>query len=245
MRAISDDLPAFGRPTRPASASSLSWSSTVPSSPGSPRSASRGACRVGPAKRLLPRPPRPPLAMRTSWPGTTRSKRAPSQRSTCVPGGTPTTERLAVGAVAQRALAVPAAAGAEVRRALEELEVAQVVVAAQDHVAAAAAVAAVRAALGHVRLAAERHASRCPPRHRAPRSGPCPPACRRTRYPRSSPMADDPVFLITGASSGIGAADRPPRRRGRLPPRAGRALAGQAAGARATSVGDGSPSAAT
>ena len=74
-----------------------------------------------------------------------------------VPGGTPTTSGVAVGAVAQRALAVPAAAGAEVRRALEELQVAQVVVAAQDHVAAAAAVAAVGTALGDVRLAAERH----------------------------------------------------------------------------------------
>ena len=50
----------------------------------------------------------------------------------------------------------PPRARAEVPGALEELQVAQVVVAAQDDVAAAAAVAAVGAALGHVRLAPER-----------------------------------------------------------------------------------------
>ena len=68
-------------------------------------------------------------------------------------------ERLAVGAVAQGALAVAAALGAEVRAAAEGLQVAQVVVAAQHDVAAAAAVAAVGAALGHVRLAPEGQAA--------------------------------------------------------------------------------------
>ena len=80
----------------------------------------------------------------------------PSHLATCVPGGTRTISRLAVGAVALGALAVAAAVGAVVRAALEGLQVAQRVVAAQHHVAAAAAVAAVGPALGHVRLAAER-----------------------------------------------------------------------------------------
>ena len=66
-------------------------------------------------------------------------------------------QRLAVGPVALRALAVPSALRAEVRAAAERLQVAQRVVDAHEHVAAAAAVAAVRPALGHVRLAAERH----------------------------------------------------------------------------------------
>jgi hypothetical protein len=48
-----------------------------------------------------------------------------------------------------------AAARLEVRPAPEGLEVAQRVVADQHDVAAPAAVAAIRAALGHVRLAAE------------------------------------------------------------------------------------------
>ena len=54
MRRSSDDLPAFGKPTSAASASSFSRSSSHSSSPGSPVSAKRGACRVGVAKRLLP-----------------------------------------------------------------------------------------------------------------------------------------------------------------------------------------------
>ena len=94
----------------------------------------------------------------------------PSQRSTCVPGGTRDDQRLAVGAVALGALAVPAALGAEVRAAPEGLQVAQRVVAAQHHVPAAAAVAAVGAALGHVRLAAERQAAVAAARRREPRS---------------------------------------------------------------------------
>ena len=64
--------------------------------------------------------------------------------------------RLAVGAVALRALAVAATVGAEVAAPAEGLQVAQRVVDAQDDVAAAAAVAAVGPALGDVRLAAER-----------------------------------------------------------------------------------------
>src|SRR5919108_579951 len=62
MRARSDDLPALGRPTSAASASSFRRSSICPSSPGMPISANRGVCRVAFAKRLLPRPPDPPVA---------------------------------------------------------------------------------------------------------------------------------------------------------------------------------------
>ena len=58
--------------------------------------------------------------------------------------------------MALRALPVAAAVGAEVGATAEGLQVAQRVVDAQDDVAAAAAVAAVGAALGDVRLAAER-----------------------------------------------------------------------------------------
>ncbi len=83
----------------------------------------------------------------------------PSQRVDLRAGRHGDHERVAVGAVALGALAVPAALRAEVRLAAEALEVAQVVVAAQDDVAAAAAVAAVGPALGDVRLAAERQAA--------------------------------------------------------------------------------------
>ena len=80
----------------------------------------------------------------------------PSHFCTCVPGGHAHDHRLAVGAVALRAPPVAAAVGAEVDAAAEGLQVAHRVVDAQDDVAAAAAVAAVGAALGDVRLAAER-----------------------------------------------------------------------------------------
>ena len=52
-RASSDDLPALGSPTRPTSASSLRCSSTRPSSPGRPFSASRGVCRTDDLKRRV------------------------------------------------------------------------------------------------------------------------------------------------------------------------------------------------
>ena len=66
-------------------------------------------------------------------------------------------ERLAVGAMALRALPMAAAVRAEVHAPPEGLQIAQGVVAAQHDVAAAPAVAAVGPALGDVRLAAERH----------------------------------------------------------------------------------------
>src|SRR5580765_5044315 len=54
-----------------------------------PVSAKRGACRVGVAKRLLPRPPSPPLASTTRAPGAARSATScSSASSTCVPTGT-------------------------------------------------------------------------------------------------------------------------------------------------------------
>src|SRR5262249_6776187 len=65
-------------------------------------------------------------------------------------------ERVTVGAVAQGALPVPTAVGPIMAAATEGLQVAQRVVAAQHDVATAAAVAAVRPALGHVGLAPER-----------------------------------------------------------------------------------------
>src|SRR5699024_434344 len=64
---------------------------------------------------------------------------------------------LAVGAVALGALAMAPALGLVVGLALEGLQVALGVVADEHDLAAAAAVAAVGAALGHVGLAAERH----------------------------------------------------------------------------------------
>src|SRR5205085_793837 len=94
-RASSEDLPALGRPTSPTSASSLSLSSSQPCSPGRPRSAKRGACRVAVAKRLLPLPPAPPRATVARWPSASSSHRRrasspslPSLTEISVPGGT-------------------------------------------------------------------------------------------------------------------------------------------------------------
>ena len=81
----------------------------------------------------------------------------PSQRSTVRAGRHGDDEPVAVGAVHELAHAVPAAIGLVAPAAPEGLQVAQGVVAAQQHVAAAAAVTAVRAALGHAGLTPERH----------------------------------------------------------------------------------------
>ena len=64
-------------------------------------------------------------------------------------------ERLAVGAVAQRALSVPAPAGVEVRPAAECLKVAQRVIADEHDRSSVPAVAAIGASARHVRLAAK------------------------------------------------------------------------------------------
>ena len=60
---MSVDFPAFGKPTRPTSASSFSWSRRFFSSPGRPGSTLRGARLVDVANCAFPRPPRPPLAI--------------------------------------------------------------------------------------------------------------------------------------------------------------------------------------
>src|SRR6202012_1214587 len=64
-----------------------------------------------------------------------------------------------VGAVPERTFAVTAAGRAAVRPALQLVLVAQRVVAEQDHVAAAAAVAAVGTALRHMRFTSEADAA--------------------------------------------------------------------------------------
>ena len=89
MRRRSDDFPAFGSPASAASTTSLRRSVRSASSPGSPVSAKRGVCRVGVAKRALPRPPLPPFATTSRASGDVRSATSrPSPSSTCVPSGT-------------------------------------------------------------------------------------------------------------------------------------------------------------
>ena len=128
-----------------------------------------------------------------------------------MPGRHADLQRRPVGAVAQRALAVAGALGLVVRAALEGLQVAQRVVADEHDVAAVAAVAAVGPAVRDVRLAAEAQAAvaaaaglyedaRLVVEHVDTQG-----IVRLDPHPRRA-MADDPVFLITGASSGIGAA---------------------------------------
>ena len=128
------------------------------------RSAAPGAsawrsacCPCRPRRRARPsRAGRP----RAAPSGARRDPRRPrSAAAICVPGRHPDRERLAVGAVAQRALAVAAAPGPVVGLAPERLQVAQRVVAHEHDVAAAPAVAAVGPAARHVRFAAEARAA--------------------------------------------------------------------------------------
>src|SRR6516162_7604035 len=92
MAEISDDLPALGKPTRPASATVLSSRTSVCSAPGSPRRAKPGALRRGVASAALPSPPRPPGAATYLVPAPTRSaSNSPSSVFTTVPSGTDTT----------------------------------------------------------------------------------------------------------------------------------------------------------
>src|SRR5215472_14749827 len=93
MRRSSVDLPAFGSPTRPTSARSLSERRSRRASPGRPGSAKSGAWRVAVANCALPRPPRPPRAATKRWPSSARSTRGrpeagPSVSYTSVPTGT-------------------------------------------------------------------------------------------------------------------------------------------------------------
>ncbi len=84
------DLPAFGKPTSPTSASSFNSRIYHPSTPSSPGWANRGVCSVGVLKLLLPSPPRPPGHKTRSSPGVTSSKRVSpvSASLTTVPTGT-------------------------------------------------------------------------------------------------------------------------------------------------------------
>src|SRR5215472_2975817 len=87
---MSDDFPAFGKPTSPASAMVFSSSSSSRLSPGSPRSANPGALRFADASAAFPSPPRPPLAATNCVPAPTRSaSTSPSGVLTTVPSGTP------------------------------------------------------------------------------------------------------------------------------------------------------------
>ena len=93
---------------------------------------------------------------------------------------------------------MPAALGAVLAAPAEGLQVAQRVVAAQDHVAAAAAVAAVGAALGDVGFA--------PEGQRTVAAAPGPDLDSRAIGQHSPGNDRTMVFLIAGASTGIGAA---------------------------------------
>ena len=154
-------LPALGMPTRPTSAMSLSSRRRFRSWPGLPGSNSRGAWFVEVAKALLPLPPLPPR-----------------QTSTFIPGFVEVLEQqVQVGVVDQRSrrdgddqvLAVGAGhvlalAGLAVLRlpVVPAGEVQQRVLVRgglEVHVAAVAAVAAVRPAFGDELLPAEAHAA--------------------------------------------------------------------------------------
>ena len=84
------DLPTDGIPTKPTSASNLSSTFKVFSSPGSPCSEKLGAGFVAVAKAVLPRPPLPPLATITLSPFLVKSAiiRPVSISLTVVPKGT-------------------------------------------------------------------------------------------------------------------------------------------------------------
>ena len=155
-------------------------SSTQPSSPGSPRSAKRGAWRVGVAKRLLPLPARPAARDGRALPVGEQLPAAPGQiapprrrRRHLGPGRDADLER---ARRRRRGAGSPAPwpprPARNWLRRRKRLQVAQRVVADEHNVAAAPAVAAVRAASGHVRFAAEAACSR--PRRRRPGPGSSP-----------------------------------------------------------------------
>ena len=84
------DLPAFGNPKRPTSATTLSCSESVRASPGSPGVVRRGAWFTLDLKRVLPNPRRPPRAANRRCPTAVRSPMTScvSASMTVVPGGT-------------------------------------------------------------------------------------------------------------------------------------------------------------
>jgi NADP-dependent 3-hydroxy acid dehydrogenase YdfG len=105
-------------------------------------------------------------------------------------------ERLTVRAVPERTLTVAATFGLEVSAAPEALKIAQGIIADEHDLATPTAVPAVGAALGDVSLAAKAQAAI------AAAAGLNEDPCTILHPVRMA----DPVFLITGASSGIGAA---------------------------------------
>ena len=149
-------MPAFGRPTSAASASSLSRRSNVASSPGRPVSAKRGARRVGVAKRLLPRPgdaatcrdhPR-------SRHGEVRDELLVLVEHLC-PDGDAKLDRLARRPVLQRAAAGLTAAGLVAPLHTKGGQIAQVRIRDENDVASRPAVATVWATFRDVLLPAE------------------------------------------------------------------------------------------
>ena len=70
---MSVDLPALGIPNSPTSASTLSSSLSSFFSPGQPGVFWRGARLMALLKRILPKPPSPPLAMVMTSPGVSNS----------------------------------------------------------------------------------------------------------------------------------------------------------------------------
>ena len=147
MAAISDDLPALGKPTRPTSATDLSSSTTSRSSPGSPSSANPGALRRVDDERGIAQPA--PSALGGDEPRA-GADQVGEHLAVAVdddrPVGHAQLEIGAVGAVAVAARAALAVAGALVRVVVEVEQGVHVRVDDERHVAAAAAVAAVRAA---------------------------------------------------------------------------------------------------
>ena len=157
------DLPAFGMPSRPTSASTFSSSLSSRRSPSLPSVFWRGARLVVDLKCMLPQPPSPPLASSTCWPCSVRSATiSPSSASMIsVPTGMRSDD--VVGALA---IAVGAAAVLAVAR-LVQLGVAvvdqriDVAVGDRPDAAALAAVAAVGTAERDGIFRAGRTRSRC------------------------------------------------------------------------------------
>ena len=89
MAAISEDLPALGKPIKPISATVFNSRTTSRLTPGSPSSAKPGALRRVDANEALPNPPRPPSAITYRVPAPTKSANTvPSESETTVPSGT-------------------------------------------------------------------------------------------------------------------------------------------------------------
>ena len=73
---MSEDFPALGKPTNAISATDLSSSCNVRSSPGSPSRAKPGALRFDDERAKFPKPPWPPWAAIKVVPMPTRSARS-------------------------------------------------------------------------------------------------------------------------------------------------------------------------